>query len=54
MPVLREAANNLDDPDYAGRARQCLQNIEGSQGANLSMAAAHVRSLRSSRPAREA
>ena len=38
MPALREAANNLDDPDYAGRARQCLQNIEGPQGANLSMA----------------
>jgi HEAT repeat protein len=42
VPVLREAANNLDDPDFAGRARQCLQNIEGPQAANLSMAVARA------------
>src|SRR5258708_6802112 len=35
VPILREAANNLDDPDFAGRARTCLQNIEGAQGATL-------------------
>ena len=45
---LREAANNQDDPDFAGRARQCLLNIEGSQAANLSMAA--VRALAALKP----
>src|SRR5438105_3886679 len=29
VPLLREAANNLDDPDFAARARGCLQDIEG-------------------------
>ena len=42
VPVLREAANNLDDPDFASRARTCLDNIEGSHGANLSIAAVHA------------
>jgi len=38
VPLLREVANNLDDPEYAGRARQCMRNIEGAQGAGLTMA----------------
>ena len=48
VPFLREAANNLDDPDFAGRARQCLDNIEGSHAAALSMAA--VRALAALKP----
>ena len=42
VPFLREAANNLDDPEYAARARQCLQNIEGVQAAALTMASIRV------------
>ena len=41
-PALREAANNLDDPDFAGRARQCLNNIEGAHAGAVSMAAARA------------
>ncbi len=48
VPFLREAANNLDDPDFAGRARQCIENIEGSHGAGLSMAA--VRAVAALKP----
>ena len=48
VPFLREAANNLDDPQYAGRARQCLQNIEGAQAAGLTMAV--VRALAALKP----
>ena len=48
MPFLREAANNLDDPDFAGRARQCLDDIEGSHAAGLSMAV--VRAVASLKP----
>jgi HEAT repeat protein len=42
VPALREAANGLDDPDSAGRARQCLLNIEDPQGAELSIAVVHA------------
>ncbi len=48
VPFLREAANNLDDPDFARRARQCLQNIEGAQGAGLTTAV--VRALAAVKP----
>jgi HEAT repeat protein len=48
VPALRQAANNYDDPDYANRAKQCIQNIEGQQGANLVAAAAHA--LAASKP----
>ncbi len=48
VPALREAANNLDDPDFANRARQCIDNIEGSHGAALSVAA--VRAVAALKP----
>lgn len=35
VPVLRQAANDLDHPDAAERARRCLQSIEGTEGAAL-------------------
>ncbi len=49
VPALREAANNLDDPDGAARARQCLLNIDDPQAADLSIAV--VRSVAQLRPA---
>jgi HEAT repeat protein len=42
VPLLRQAANDLDDIDTAARARQCLQQLDGSNAAALSMAAARV------------
>ncbi|HVS39602.1 MAG TPA: HEAT repeat domain-containing protein [Gemmataceae bacterium] len=47
-PALREAANNLDDPDLANRAHQCLDGIEGPHAAAVSMAA--VRAVAALRP----
>jgi HEAT repeat protein len=38
VPALREAVNNLDDPEGSARARQCLQNIDDPQAADLSIA----------------
>ncbi len=35
VPLLRQAANNADDGELAGRARQCLEAIEGPSGAAL-------------------
>jgi HEAT repeat protein len=49
VPALREAANNLDDPEFAGRARECLLNIEDPQGADLSITV--VRATAALRPA---
>jgi HEAT repeat protein len=46
---LRQAANGVEDKAVAGRARQCLQQIEGAPGANLVKAAA--RSLGEKKPA---
>jgi HEAT repeat protein len=39
---LRQAANDLDDPDRSNLARQCLQAIEGSSGASLTGTAARM------------
>lgn len=39
---LRQAANSLDDLEAAGRAKRCLQNIEGPVAANLLSAAARL------------
>ncbi len=41
VPLLRQAANELDDADAAARARHCLLNIEGA-GASLTAAAARA------------
>jgi HEAT repeat protein len=46
VPVLRQAANDLANPDAAGRARQCLQVLEGSTAAALPAAAARLLALR--------
>jgi HEAT repeat protein len=45
VPLLRRAANDLDDPEAAERARRCLQALEGPSGAALSTAAARVLAL---------
>jgi HEAT repeat protein len=42
VPVLRNAANNPDDPELAGRARRCLKWVEGPSSASLSGAAARL------------
>src|SRR5262249_4926401 len=48
VPVLRQLANNPDDPDTAKRARDCLKHVEGSDSASLTSAA--VRLLAARRP----
>jgi HEAT repeat protein len=42
IPLLRQAANDLDDTETAARARQCLQQLDGSNAVAVSMAAARV------------
>jgi HEAT repeat protein len=42
IPLLRQAANDLDDIETAARARHCLQQLDGSTATALSMAAARV------------
>jgi HEAT repeat protein len=42
IPLLRQAANDLDDTETAARARQCLQQLDGSTATALSVAAARV------------
>jgi HEAT repeat protein len=42
VPALRKAANNFDDTDFAGRAKQCLADIEGTNGGNVVAAAARA------------
>jgi HEAT repeat protein len=42
VPWLRQAANDLEEPEGAARARQCLGTIEGSSGVVLTTAALHV------------
>src|SRR5262249_9403658 len=46
LPLLRQAANDLDDLDLAARARQCLQTLEGS-----ALALSVARLLTQARPA---
>ncbi len=49
LPALRRAINHVDDEPTAARARQCLESIEGHNGANLVQAA--VRALAAHNPA---
>jgi HEAT repeat protein len=42
VPELRQAANNIDDLDAAGRAKQCLQFLEGPSALSLTKTAARV------------
>jgi HEAT repeat protein len=46
VPALRPAANNPDNPELAGRARKCLQWLEGASSANLAVSAARVLAVR--------
>jgi HEAT repeat protein len=46
VPSLRRAANDPDDEETAGRARQCLEAIEGSGAAGLALAAARLVGVR--------
>lgn len=49
VPLLREAANDLDMPERGQLARECLLNLEGSTGASVTIAA--TRQLAVVRPA---
>jgi HEAT repeat protein len=49
VPLLRQAANNVDDVQGSARARQALTSIEGPGGAAVTLNA--VRLLASARPA---
>jgi HEAT repeat protein len=42
IPWLREGSNDLDDPEAAGRARQCLAAVESPGGSAVTTAAVHV------------
>jgi HEAT repeat protein len=42
VPALRQASNNLDDLEASGRARKCLQAIEGEPGRSLTRTAARL------------
>ena len=42
VPLLRQAANNVDEAEVSARARDCLHLIEGEKAAELSMAAARL------------
>ncbi len=42
VPLLRQAANTVDEADAAPRARECLKFIEGDEAAALSAAAARL------------
>ncbi len=42
VPSLRQAANDPDDEETAGRARQCLEAIEGPGAAGVVQAAARL------------
>ncbi len=46
LPALRRALNELTDPEVAGRARRCLQVIEGEGTAAVPAAAARLLALR--------
>jgi hypothetical protein len=48
VPCLRQTANDLEHPETAARARQCLGNIEGPAGVALTTAA--LRLLARQRP----
>jgi HEAT repeat protein len=49
VSLLRLAANDADESEVSGRARHCLEYIDGPQGADLAQAAARILAVR--RPA---
>jgi HEAT repeat protein len=54
VPLLRQAANNIDNIEGSARAKLCLQNIEGTAGANLAINAARLLATRKPAGAAEA
>src|SRR5947209_2377797 len=42
VPQLRQAAKDPDEPEVAGRAKRCLQAIEGNFAASVPVAAARM------------
>jgi HEAT repeat protein len=42
LPLLRQAANSLDNPNVAERARHCLTHIEGKAASQLTLAVLHL------------
>jgi HEAT repeat protein len=46
VPLLRPAANRVDDEELSGRARRCLEYIEGPLAASLTGAALRVLAAR--------
>jgi HEAT repeat protein len=54
VPLLRQAAREVDDPDRANRARRCLDFLEGARGAALASAALRVVAARQPDGAAEA
>ncbi|MFL5240919.1 MAG: HEAT repeat domain-containing protein [Gemmataceae bacterium] len=49
LPALRQVANDLDDPEAGGMAKQCIQAMDGSAGTMITAAACHL--LATSKPA---
>src|SRR5690348_6400753 len=47
IPLLREAANSLDDLDTAARARLCLHLVQGPTAAAIPLASARLTAQRS-------
>jgi HEAT repeat protein len=54
IPWLRQAAKDPDELEVANRARKCLENIEGSSGTAIPVAAARLLAIRAPAGATEA
>jgi HEAT repeat protein len=54
VPVLRRLVNNVDDEETAGRARKCLEAIEGHSGSNFVQSAVQLLAVRKPAGAAEA
>ncbi len=46
VPILRQAASDLDNPEAAARARRCLESIQGPAAVALPAAAARLLAVR--------
>jgi HEAT repeat protein len=54
VPTLRRLVNHVDDEATAGRARKCLENIEGRNGSNLVQGAVRLLAARNPEGAADA
>ncbi len=54
VPVLRQMANEIDNPDASARARRCLEAVQGPAAASLPAAAASLLAVRKPQGATEA